>query len=252
MVSLDALVNYLDDYLEVKRFEDYCPNGLQVEGRAAVGKVVSGVTACLALLDAALAAKADLVLVHHGYFWRGEDPRIVGIKRKRLQRLLENDVSLLAYHLPLDAHPRCGNNATLAERLGLESEGAFDHGPGAGLALYGRLRVPVDGAGLAERIGAALGRPPLHIAGNAAPIERIGWCTGAAQGFIDQAATLGLDAYLSGEVSEPTVHVARENGLHYFGAGHHATERYGVQALGEHIATRFDLAHEFIDIDNPA
>lgn len=249
MVNLDTLVTYLDDMLEIDRFADYCPNGLQVEGRPTVRKLVSGVTASLALLEAADAQNADAVLVHHGYFWRGEDERVVGMKRQRLQRLLNSQMSLLAYHLPLDAHPVYGNNAQLAERLGFIVEGPFGGDPAIG--LYGRLGQPVSAADLSQLIAEVLHRSPMHIGGAASVIHSIAWCSGAAQSYIEQALKLGVDAYLSGEISEQTVHVAREAGIHYFAAGHHATERYGVQALGEHLAAHFGLEHEYIEIPNP-
>ena len=252
MVSLRELVDYTDGFLETGRFNDYCPNGLQVEGRAQLRRLVSGVTGCLALLEAAVDRGADAVLVHHGYFWRGEDNRVVGMKRRRLKCLLDNDVSLLAYHLPLDAHPVVGNNVQLAHRLDLQIDGRFECGDGAGLALYGRLSQPVTADSFAGIVGSVLGRAPVHIAGTSRDVESIGWCTGAAQSFIDEAANMGLDAFLSGEISEQTVHSAREGGLHYFSAGHHATERYGADALGAHLAERFSLAHEFVDIANPA
>ncbi len=250
MINLDELVTYLDDLLEVDRFADYCPNGLQVEGRPVVRKLVSGVTASQALLEAARERQADAVLVHHGYFWRGEDARIVGMKQQRIKTLLQSEMSLLAYHLPLDAHPVHGNNAQLGERLGLVTEGPFGQAEPA-IGLYGHLPEAMTASGLSRHIEQVLQRTPLHIAGGASVIRSIAWCTGAAQGYIEQAANLGVDAYLSGEISEQTVHVARELGLHYFAAGHHATERYGVLALGDHVAAHFGLAHEFVDIENP-
>lgn len=258
MASLQELVAYANELLNIDAFDDYCPNGLQVEGRAPVSRLVSGVTASQALIDAAFARKADAILVHHGYFWRGEDPCISGMKRKRLHTLLNTDLSLLAYHLPLDAHPELGNNVQLARLLDITIKGGFP-GQSPAIALQGELGESMTGEQLAELIQHKLGRAPLyipahipgHISDRPTSIRTIGWCTGAAQQFIEQAAMLGLDAYLSGEISEQTVHVARELGIHYFAAGHHATERYGVQALGEHLASKFDIEHEFIDIDNP-
>jgi dinuclear metal center YbgI/SA1388 family protein len=249
MIILEELVSYLDDLLEADRFKDYCPNGLQVEGRPTVRKLVSGVTASQALLEAAHAQQADAILVHHGYFWRGEDSRIVGMKRQRLNTLLQADMSLLAYHLPLDAHPIFGNNAQLGERLGLTVDGHFGGEPAIG--CYGHLNEAMTASALTKHIEQVLQRAPLHIAGGASVIQHVAWCSGAAQGYIEQAIQLGVDAYLSGEISEQTVHIAREAGIHYFAAGHHATERYGVQALGKHLSVHFDLEHEFIDIPNP-
>lgn len=250
MVSLHDLLQYLEQLLIPEDFRDYAPNGLQVEGRPEVKTLVSGVSASLALIEAALARDADAVLVHHGYFWKGESPVIRGMKRQRLQRLLSNELSLIAYHLPLDAHPRLGNNVQLGERLGWPVDGVF--GPTRPpLGVYARFDSPLSVSSVHERLYHVLGRQPLHIAGTRQALRRIGWCTGAAQSYIEEAAALGLDAFVSGEISEQTVHVVRETGIHYFAAGHHATERYGVEALGRHLAERFGLCHHFIDIDNP-
>jgi dinuclear metal center YbgI/SA1388 family protein len=251
MTRLTELVNYLDQLLDVASFDDYAPNGLQVEGHAEVNIIVSGVTASQALLEAAVASHADAVIVHHGYFWRGEDPCITGIKQQRLRQLLTNGISLLAYHLPLDAHRLYGNNVQLANQLGFSVDGGFGDTDGKGLALHGNLVAPVSAPVLIEQIEKQLGRAPLHIAGSAESIRTIGWCTGAAQGYLEQAAKLGLDAYLSGEASEQSTHIARETGIHFFAAGHHATERYGIKVLGEHLADRFGIEHRFIDVDNP-
>lgn len=252
MVMLDELVNYSDTLLNSTAFQDYCPNGLQVEGRSEVRRLVSGVTASQALVDAAGLQGADVLLVHHGYFWKGEDARIVGMKRRRLASMLAANMSLLTYHLPLDAHPEFGNNAQLAQVLGFPIDGWFGDGRGPALACHGTLSATVSAAQCGERIAQQLGRAPQFVSGGAHPIRRIGWCTGAAQSYIEAAAALGLDAFISGEISEPTVHVARECGIHYFAAGHHATERYGVRALGQHLAQRFGLEHTFMDLDSPA
>lgn len=251
-VKLSLLEAELDALLCPGQFTDYCPNGLQVEGRAEVNRLVTGVTACQALLDAAIAEGADAILVHHGYFWKGEDPRLTGIRQRRIASLIRNDVSLFAYHLPLDAHPRLGNNAQLAEMMGWEVEAGLE--PGKAIAesigLTGTC-APITGAELAGQLATRLAREPLHIEGRAPTIERVGWCTGAAQGYIEKAIDLGLDAFVTGEVSEQTVHTARENGIHFFAAGHHATERYGVQAVGDYLAGNFGIEHRFIDIENP-
>ncbi len=244
-MQLSELVAYTNRLLAVENFNDYCPNGLQVEGRGEVQTLIGGVTACQALLDAAIAQRADAILVHHGWFWKNEDPRIVGMKQRRLAALLRHDISLIAYHLPLDAHPELGNNAQLAERLDITVTGT------AGLLMLGELAEPVSGADFAARIETRLQRRPLHIPGSDAPIRRLAWCSGAAQSSIETAFSEGVDAFLTGEASEPTVHFARENRLHFFAAGHHATERAGVQALGAHLAQRFALRFAFIDIDNP-
>lgn len=250
MVDLKELVAYTNDLLEIDRFQDYCPNGLQVEGKPQVQRLISGVTASQALLDAAIAAKADAILVHHGYFWRGEEVRIVGLKRRRIKSLLDHNISLLAYHLPLDAHPVYGNNVQLAKRLQLTIEGQFGPDKPA-IGLYGRLARPMAAKEFAEQLDSQLGQPPLHIPAATKTIKSIAWCTGAAQGYIEQAMSLGVDAYLSGEASEQTVHMAREGNVHFFAAGHHATERDGARALAEHLAQQFELEQQFIDIPNP-
>jgi dinuclear metal center YbgI/SA1388 family protein len=245
MARLQAIVEYCAQRLDITGFDDYCPNGLQVEGRAEVDKIVSGVTASQALVDAAIAADADLVLVHHGYFWRGEPSPLVGMKGRRIRSLMTADVSLLAYHLPLDAHPDLGNNRQLGSRLGLTGAAAVEN------LLWGAdLESPLSLVDLEERVQVALDRAPLVIGGDR-PVRRVAWCTGAAQGMIERAAALGFDAYISGEISEQTVHQAHELGVAYIAAGHHATERYGVQALGAEIAEHFEIAHQFVDIDNP-
>lgn len=251
MATLRSLVDYCDVLLDAARFRDYCPNGLQVEGKNEVGHIVSGVTANQALIDAACERRADLLLVHHGYFWKGEDPTLTGIKQRRVRALLAADISLLAYHLPLDAHPEYGNNAGFGASLGLLTEGRFGIADGPELACYGRPQIPLSASQLAAQLAAALGREPLLVGNGPTLIETVGWCTGAAQSYLEAAARRGLDAFISGEISEPTVHLAREYGLHYFAAGHHATERFGVRALGEHLATRFGVRHSFVDIDNP-
>ncbi len=249
MVSVSELQAYCNALLEVDSFDDYCPNGLQVEAGESVHRLVSGVTACQALIDAAVGWGADALLVHHGYFWKGEAAPLTGIKGRRIRDLMRESVSLLAYHLPLDAHPELGNNRQLGDRLGIVEAQPVDGE--RGLMWRGRLKRPRSGTEMAAMIGDRLNRPPLHIGPGALAIERIGWCTGAAQGAILDAAELGLHAYITGEASEQTVHQARESGIHFFAAGHHATERYGVAALGEHLASVFSIEHCFIDIPNP-
>jgi len=252
MAQLSELVAYADRLLGVENFSDYCPNGLQVEGRSEVRTLVGGVTACQALLDAAVKLGADAVLVHHGYFWKGENPRVVGMKRRRLATLLRHEISLIAYHLPLDAHQELGNNAQLARVLGLTVTGtAGGNNRMPGLMLLGEPAQPMTGDAFAVHIAARLGREPLYVPGDAAPIRRLAWCTGSAQSYIEIALNAGADAFLTGEASEQTVHIARENGLHFFAAGHHATERYGVPALGAHLAGQFALDFIFVDIANP-
>ncbi len=251
MILRDTLVQYCDELLDAGAYRDYCPNGLQVQGRDQVARLVSGVTACQALLDTAVDRQADMVLVHHGYFWNGEDPRVIGMKQQRLSTLLGADINLLAYHLPLDGHAELGNNARLAALLGFTPEGRFGPTDAPDLGWYGTLPQACSAQQLAEQLAATLGRQPLLINAHQRPLQRVGWCSGAAQSLIEPAALLGLDAFISGEVSEQTVHIAREMGISYLAVGHHASERYGVMALGEHLAERYSLDYEFIDIDNP-
>jgi dinuclear metal center YbgI/SA1388 family protein len=226
------------------------PGGWQVEGRPQVRRIVSGVTASQALLDAALAAEADVLLVHHGYFWKGDNPCVTGMKQRRLKTLLVNDISLLAYHLPLDVHPEVGNNVQLARQLDITIEGPLEPGNPRTVGLIGSLNEPVSPRDFARRVQQVLGREPLLVEGPQM-IRRIGWCTGGGQGYIDQAIAAGVDLYLTGEASEQTFHSARENGISFIAAGHHATERYGVQALGDYLARRFAIEHLFIDCANP-
>ena len=248
MVKINEITQYIQQLLQVDRFKDYCPNGLQVEGKTAVCKIVSGVTASLELLEAAHAAQADLILVHHGYFWRGEDERVVGIKRNRLAFLLKNDINLMAYHLPLDAHPELGNNAQLGKLLGITPLG---YGGESNLVTYGNLVEPMALTELVQLVEKYLQRKATVVGPQQKMVQKIAWCTGAAQDYLDAAIALNADVYISGEISEQTYHEALESGVSYISAGHHATERYGVQALGEHLAQKFNLTHEFIDIKNP-
>jgi dinuclear metal center YbgI/SA1388 family protein len=249
-VALNTLVEEAERYLGSAKIHDYCPNGLQVEGRPQVSRIVSGVTASQALLDAAVEAEADLVLVHHGYFWKGENPCITGIRQRRLKTLLKNDISLLAFHLPLDVHPEVGNNVQLARQLDITVEGPLDPENPKVVGLVGSLAEPMTARDFARRVQEVMGREPLLVEGDQV-IRRVGWCTGGGQGYIDTAIAAGVDLYLTGEASEQTYHSARENGVSFIAAGHHATERYGVQALGDYLARRFALEHLFIDCPNP-
>lgn len=247
-MNINTLNNYLNLLLQPERFNDYCPNGLQVEGKREINNIVTGVTASMALLEAALQANADAVLVHHGYFWRGEAAPIIGIKKHRIQFLLQHEMNLLAYHLPLDAHAALGNNVMLAKQLGLNITGNIGEKE---MLLLAELNAPHTLQTFANLIEAKLNRKPQVIGNLSQQIKTIALCTGAAQGFIEQAVVANVDVYISGEISEQTVHVARESGMSYISAGHHATERYGIQALGDHLAQKFGLKHTFIDIDNP-
>jgi len=250
-VSLKELELELKQVLRPEQFKDYCPNGLQVEGKKEISKLVTGVTACQELITAAVKAGADALLVHHGYFWRGEDQSISGIKKTRIEALLKHDLSLFAYHLPLDVHREFGNNVQLAKVLGIEIDGELGKQNNHPIGLVGTISEDTNFESLKSLIADKLDRLPLAIEGNSRPIRSIAWCTGAAQNYIELAVAAGADAYITGEVSEPTVHIARESGIHFFSAGHHATERYGVQAIGGYLASKFDLDHQFIDIDNP-
>lgn len=249
MELLITVTNYIDALLDSKKFDDYAPNGLQVQGKAEIQKIVTGVSATQAFIEAAIEKQADAILVHHGWFWDKEDPRIIGMKYKRLKLLMDNDISLLGYHLPLDAHPEFGNNAQLAKRLDIHIEDVMDK---QGVGNFGRLPEYTSLEKLGEKIETSLSRKPTLIRGGDHAIRKVAWCTGGAQNWIHQAAEAGVDVYISGEISEHTVHVAREMGVHYIAAGHHATERYGAMALGEHVAAKFGLQCEFVDIDNPA
>ena len=248
MVRINELTHYTQQLLQVERFKDYCPNGLQIAGKAEINKIVTGVTASMALLEAAQQANADLILVHHGYFWRNEDSRIIGIKRNRIAFLLKNDLNLVAYHLPLDAHPTLGNNAQLGKVLGIEVAG---YSGDLNIIAYGDLDKPITLYEFVKKMEAKLQRTPLVIGDLQKMVRKIAWCTGAAQGYIDAAIELGVDVYISGEISEQITHQSVESGVSYISAGHHVTERYGVQALGEHLADKFNIKHEFIDINNP-
>lgn len=248
----DALLAALDALLDPARFQDYGPNGLQVEGRGHVRRLVSGVTASLALIEAAIAAGADAILVHHGLFWRGQRGTVTGWMKPRLQRLLVHDVNLYAYHLPLDAHAELGNNARLGHRLGfVPPEGGWGRFGEQQLGFLGGCDA-TDATTLAARAEAALGRAVTCIPGDGRPIRRVAWCSGGAQGYFEAAIAAGADAFLTGEISEPQAHLARECGVAFLACGHHATERYGAPAVGAHVAGLLGIEHQFIDIDNPA
>ena len=250
-VTLSELINHLDELLDVKNINDYCPNGLQVEGRDQVTKLITGVTASEALIDAAIEHKADAILVHHGYFWKGESQVIKGMKKNRIAKLLKHDISLIAYHLPIDIHPTLGNNAQLANKLDI-----IDISPVAGvkpngILMQGKLANPMAADKFAKLIKLSLLREPLVNTARNTDISTIAWCTGGGQNYIDIAAEHGFDAFLTGEASEQTIHSSREQGIDFFAAGHHATERYGVANVGEYLSEKFSLEVQFIDIHNP-
>lgn len=249
MAHRTEIENCLNALLDAGRFKDYGPNGLQVEGRAEVTRLVSGVTASRAFIEAAIARGADALLVHHGLFWRGMDGRVTGWLKERLALLLAHGVNLYAYHLPLDAHAELGNNAQLGARLGLVADARFGE---QALGFVGDAPEPVEPDAFAARLAERLGRAPVVAAGDGRALSRIAWCSGGAQGYFEAAIAAGADAYLTGEISEPQAHIARETGVAFFACGHHATERYGAPALAAHVAAHFGVEHEFIDIDNPA
>lgn len=250
-LSPQTLAQFCDEVLSTSEFSDYCPNGLQVDADTPITKIITGVTACQALIDRAIAENAQAILVHHGYFWKGESAALVGMKGKRIRSLLQNHISLLAYHLPLDAHPKLGNNAVLAQALELQIVGALypqEKHPVGNIATC----APIIATDFAQKIAKSLNRTPLHLSADPSrSLQKIALCTGGADYMIEQAHLMGCDAFISGEVSERTTHFAREMGIDYFACGHHATERGGVRALGELIASQFDVSVQFVDIDNP-
>lgn len=248
-LTRDTMMSWLGQQLQPERFKDYCPNGLQVEGKPEVRRVVSGVTASLALIEQAIAHGADTLLVHHGLFWRGQSGALTGWMAQRVRLLMRHDINLVAYHLPLDAHALWGNNAQLAVRLGCAAT-AQRFGD-QDLGWVGEVAAqPL--ADFAQQVGERLGRVPTVVGDGQRPVQRVGWCSGGAQGYFEAAIEAGVDVFITGEISEPQAHLARECGVAYIAAGHHATERYGAQALGQAVADVFGLEHRFIDVDNPA
>lgn len=249
MAARKEIEEHLATLLAPERFKDYGPNGLQVEGRAEVTRLVSGVTASLALIDAAIEWRADAILVHHGLFWRGQDGRLTGWLAERVRRLMAAGLNLFAYHLPLDAHPELGNNAQLGLRLGLAADTRFGE---QDLGFAGPAAGDTTLEALAARAATALGRAPLVLPGDGRPLSRIGWCTGGAQGYFEAAIAAGVDAFITGEVSEPQAHLARETGVAFLACGHHATECFGAPAVAAQVAERFGLEHRFVEVPNPA
>jgi dinuclear metal center YbgI/SA1388 family protein len=247
-MKINDLKQYLTEILQPEHYDDYCPNGLQVEGKAEVNKIITGVTASQALLEAAIKVHADAIIVHHGYFWKGESPVITGMKKRRIQTLLANDINLFAYHLPLDAHPEFGNNVMLGRVLELPISRWLDN---KNMLAVSELQQAIKLDELSKHIKLKLNRSPLVVGDGNRLVKTVAWCTGAAQGYIDRVIAENVDVFISGEISEQTVHAVRESGTAYIAAGHHATERYGISALGEHLSWKFDLQHAFIDIDNP-
>lgn len=251
-MNRNKLEHYLDTILTPTLIKDYAPNGLQIQGKDEITKIVTGVTASQALINRAIDEKADAIIVHHGYFWKNESYVIRGMKHKRIKSLLDHDINLFAYHLPLDIHPSLGNNAQLAKLLSIEITGPLELGNDLSVAIQGKLTNTLSGENFADIISQKLNRACLHIAPSSnKAIKTVAWCTGGGQDYIELAAEQGIDAFISGEVSEKTTHIAHEMDIHFFAAGHHATERYGVKALGEHIAKEQGIEVVFVDIDNP-
>lgn len=251
MITRNELVKFLDDYLTCSNYVDYAPNGLQIEGNEVIRTICTAVTASQDAIEKSIEKKADALIVHHGYFWRGEDPIIIGMKRKRIGQLLIHNLNLLAFHLPLDCHPDIGNNAQIGLRLNVQNIQSHCVGKTPNLLWTGELSQPHSSAELNEKLNHLFQRSPLTISIGDKPISKIAWCSGAAQDYIEEAFYLGAEAYLSGEVSERTYYQANELNIHYFACGHHATERFGIQALGEVLSQKFSLIHHFIDTDNP-
>jgi dinuclear metal center YbgI/SA1388 family protein len=252
MTHRQDLLQAFDTLLAPERFKDYGPNGLQVEGRESVRKLVSGVTASRALIEAAVQRGADAIFVHHGLFWRGQDGRVTGWMKQRLALLLAHDINLYAYHLPLDAHPELGNNAQLGRQLGLQASARFGEQDLGFLGERADGQSFTDSEALAAHVRQVLGRAVTCVAGHRGPIRRVAWCTGGAQSYFEAAIAAGAEAFLTGEISEPQAHYARECGVTFLACGHHATERYGAPAVAGHVAQQLGIAHEFVDVDNPA
>lgn len=245
------LISYLDSLLNAKQIKDFCPNGLQVEGKSQINKLITGVTASEALIDAAIEQQADAILVHHGYFWKGEAYPIVGMKKNRIAKLIKHDISLIAYHLPIDVHSELGNNAQIGKLLELTNvRPALEFSP-EGIIMCGEYPEAKSLNEVTQQVKTVLDREPLTSNGRNADVKSVAWCTGGGQSYIDQVAELGVDLFITGEASEQTIHSSRELGIDFIAAGHHATERYGVNSVGEHLANEFGLDVQFIDIHNP-
>lgn len=251
MIAATALERYLKDFLNCSDYTDYAPNGLQVAGTDSIHHLCTAVTASREVINKTAELGGQALLVHHGYFWRGEDPCIVGNKYQRIAGLFHNNINLFAYHLPLDCHRELGNNQGLAKALGITITDRISMGNNANLLWIGQLDQPVTVTAWTSIIHQALEREPLVVNAGNHSIQKLAWCTGSAQDFIEKAAEFEVDAYLSGEISERTFYQAKELGVHYFACGHHATERFGVKALGEHLSQKFGIQYTFIDTENP-
>jgi dinuclear metal center YbgI/SA1388 family protein len=249
MTDRNTLCQYLNQLLSPEKFTDYCPNGLQIEGKNTISKVITGVTASLALIDAAIKAQADALIVHHGFFWKGETAHIDGIKKTRIAKILQHDLNLIAYHLPLDYHPEIGNNTQLAKKMNWVID--REQSQKCAWGLIGHTATPITAIQLANQLQQKLNHPPLCIGDQNQIIHRIAWCTGGAQGYFEEAIKMGVDAFITGEISEKHVHIARETGVQFIAAGHHATEKFGIEALGNQLAQTFAIECTFIDIESP-
>lgn len=252
MMTREQLAAFLQQTLQSDKIKDYCPNGIQVEGKNEIRRIVTGVTASQALIDAAISQQADAIIVHHGYFWKSEAPQITGMKKRRLQALLQHDISLFAYHLPLDVHPKLGNNAQLGILLQAKHIQPVPTAEPTGVLMLGHFNAAQSLTQVAHLLEQQLHRNVLQHDAGIGDITTVAWCSGGGQGYIEQAAAAGAQLFITGEVSEQTIHISREMGIHFIAAGHHATERYGIKALGEYIAQQCDVEVQFIDIDNPA
>jgi dinuclear metal center YbgI/SA1388 family protein len=251
-VTNQQLLTLLNSILKPEKIKDYCPNGLQVQGKKTIKKLVTGVSASQALIDQAILLDADAILVHHGYFWKGESPCLTGMKKNRIRSLLINDINLYAYHLPLDIHSELGNNAQLAKLLGIVDISPLETNNPQSVVMQGRFSTNISPTQLFDRLEHQLNRLPLHEPAQKQQIKTVAWCTGGGQSYIELAAENGIDAFITGEVSEQTIHTAREMNIHFYAAGHHATERYGVKALGEFLQNELNITTEFVDVHNPA
>lgn len=245
-LELEKIIN---QKLNSDAIKDYVPNGLQIEGRESIQKILTGVTASLEFIDAAIARNVDAVIVHHGYFWKSETPVIRGMKYARIKKLIENGINLYAYHLPLDLHAELGNNVQLAKMWNIQD--VMPISEQQPLVLTGNLPQEISVDEFSQMIEISLDRKPFIETSGPKMIKRIAWCSGAAQDYLEDAANAGFDAFITGEVSERTIYIARELGIHFIAAGHHATERDGVKALGQWLAQEYSFDVEFIDINNP-
>ena len=251
MANLNEIIQWCDQTLKSHEFKDYAPNGLQIEGTSEVKKILCAVTASQTAIDAAVAYGADLLLVHHGYFWKGEPYPITGMRGKRIKSLIQHDISLVGYHLPLDSHPTIGNNAAIADLLELEHIQALDPNERNPIGNIGYLKSAMSPEVFKQFASEKLGFDAIHLPADKTSIQKVGFCTGGAQDYIKKAADQDCDAYISGEVSERTFYEAQELNVHYYACGHHATEKYGVQRLAKAISEQFNIEYSYFELNNP-